>query len=190
MDLDLKSVLKTTYQNKTKADEYFNSKNYHRINELSNISDRAYENPEKKEIILTYRGTKNLINDIPADLDVLLGTNLFGNRINNAKRQYNKVKKTYPNHQITLTGNSLGGSIASEISTDKKDKIYTHNKGSGLFETFKKTKSNEKHYRNPTDIISLTSSFKSNTRNIGEAQPNLLYAHSIKSLPKKPIKFI
>lgn len=188
--LSLKDVLKTTYQDKKFSDEYFNNNNFYRDNEFSNISNRTYVNPDNKEVVLTYRGTKNLLNDIPADLDILLGTDLFGNRKKEARKLYNDVKKKYPSHQFYLSGNSLGGSLASQVSNDKKDKIYTHNKGSGLFEMLIKTKSNEKSYRNPTDIISLTSSLKPNTINIGKFEPNLLYAHSVKSIPNNSIKFI
>jgi len=173
--LNLKNVLETTYQTKTKAKEYFHNKNYLNDSELSNISNRVYFNPETNKAILTFRGTKNLINDIPADLDVLLGTNYFGNRENEAQKFYKEVKKKYPNYQLTLAGNSLGGTLASNVSKDKNDKIITHNKGAGLLEPFKKSKSNEIIYRNPADLISFTSSNKSNVKNIGRPSLNLLH---------------
>lgn len=188
--LDLKNVLKTTYQSKNKADTYFNSHDYYREKEFSNISNRAYVNPNKKEVVLTYRGTKNLINDVPADLDILLGTrDLFGTRQREARKLYNNIKEKFPEHKIKITGNSLGGFLASNVSNDKTDTIKTHNKGQGLYNFIETPKTNEIHYRNPIDLISVVGSLKTNVQNVGNIELNPLYAHSISSLPNKPIEF-
>jgi len=180
--LDLKSVLKSSYKTKEEADKYFESKGYFRDKEISNIQQRLYNNPETNKNIAVIRGTHNLINDIPADIDLLFGLNYFGNRLNESKQFYEKIKNKYKENDLTIVGHSLGGFLSSEISKNKNDKIISYNKGSGIFEPFKEEKKNEKHYRTINDIISLTSAFKSNTKNLNNYDINLFNTHSTNQL--------
>jgi hypothetical protein len=123
-------------------------------------------------------------------LDILLGTrDLFGTRQAQAKKLYDNVKKKYPDYQLKITGNSLGGFLASNVGNDKSDIIKSHNKGQGLYNFFETPKTNEIHYRNPTDLISFVGAVKNNVHNVGNIELNPFKAHSISSLPNKPIEF-
>ena len=183
-NLSLKEVLKTTYKDKSKAEKYFNNNGLSFDRQLSNNTNRVFVND--KNAVVTFRGTHNLINDIPADLDILLGTkNVFSNRLAESKKFYKNVKEKYPNHKVSIAGHSLGSYLASNVSNDKNDKIYSYGKGSGLLAPILDTsKSNEISYRNRGDLISLTNSSKKNTKIVG-GYLNPLLAHSLEVLPSK-----
>ena len=180
--LKLNEILKTTYQSKKKGDEYFNKNNYFRDEQLSNISQRLYYNKENNKALITFRGTHNLFNDLPSDLDIALGTNIFGNRLNESRDFYKKAKDKYNDSQFIIAGHSLGSHLGSKVSKDKNDKIYSYNKGSGIGTILEKAKPNEKHYRTINDIVSFTSIGKKNTHNIKNYDINLFKTHSIKQL--------
>ena len=184
--INLATALKSTYKSKKESENEFANYGYEFDKSLSNISDRVYYNPNKNKLLITYRGTKNLINDIPADLSILTGR-YDAKRFTDAQKQYNKVKQKYfKTNDITLTGHSLGGTIASQIGhNDKHNKVYTFNKGAGsLFDSFKHKSENEHNYRQAGDLISVLNIGNSET--LGFLQ-NPLRAHNTDNLYNKNI---
>lgn len=185
MSLNLKDIIKTTYKSKKEGEEYFKKHGYLFDPELSNISNRTYHNPTTNKTIFTSRGTNNLLNDIPADLDILFGTrNLFSNRERETKNIYNKAKDKYNTSKFSLYGHSLSGHLVSKVGKSE-DNIISVNKGAGLLNPLETSRSNETSYRHRTDLISLLSSNKSNTINYGSIlNINPLDSHAVNNIPK------
>ena len=129
--------------------------------------------------VISYRGTHFSVDDSISDNDLLADglifagyhknpimrfglnavTNLVGRetRFQRAENHYKKVKEIYP--EVTLTGHSLGGTIASYVGRRNNEKTYMYNKGSSpiidpLFSSGKKIEGH-KHYTTGTDPISL-----------------------------------
>ena len=182
--LKLGTALKSTYKTKNESENELDQYGYVLDKKLSNISDRVYFNPYDNKLLITYRGTTNLINDIPADLSILTGT-YNAKRFTDAQNQYENVKnKYYKTPDITLTGHSLGGTIASRVGeTDNKSHVITFNKGSGsLYDSFRHKPENEDNYRQTGDVISLLSI--GNSKTLGFLQ-NPLSAHNTDNLIDK-----
>lgn len=184
--INLSRLLDSTYKPVNRSDSVFKGTNFNRDKDLSNINQRLYVDNTNKKAVATFRGTHNLANDLGSDLDIFFGTkNVFGNRLKESEKFYKNIKQKYPNHELTLTGHSLGGHLASKVSKNSNDKIVTFNKGAGLLTPFEKTKKNERSYRTPTDVVSLLSSGHRNTRTTGRFDANLLNTHGTKALNKK-----
>ena len=135
--------------------------------------------------MVTFRGTKNWLNDIPTDLAILTGELKHTQRYRDSKKTYEKAKEKYHTDNITLAGHSMGGSLANAIGKSKDD-IYTLNKGVGFLNP--STKSNEHSYRTSTDLISALSATDKHQHNFSGFNANFLHAHQIERLGEiKPI---
>lgn len=94
----------------------------------------------KKEIVLAIRGTDpNNIGDLTADAFASFGVTKYSRRYAKAEYILRKLKNRYPRLKITVTGHSLGGTIASE-----------------LFEKFKKVELG--FFYNPAPLESISNS--------------------------------
>jgi hypothetical protein len=185
MTLQLKKVLDSTYRSKDKSEDYFKRNGYDFDRNLSNINDRVYYNKNKKDLLITFRGTKNWINDLPTDYAVLTGTLNKTERYKHSKNTYDNAKQKYHKNNATLVAHSLGASIASELGSNK-DKIYTYNKGAGLFHKDLKKK-HETSYRHLLDPISILSINDKKTKNIGSITDSILLSHNTSQLNNKNI---
>ena len=67
----LKDALKASYKTKEEAEQTYNNHGYTFDKDLSNIHSRVYYHPDEKNLLISLRGTKNLLNDIPTDLAIL-----------------------------------------------------------------------------------------------------------------------
>jgi hypothetical protein len=69
--LSLYDPLKSSYLNTIEAEEKMKKHNYKLDGELSNIQTKVFYNPEADNpLLITYRGTKNLLHDIPTDIAI------------------------------------------------------------------------------------------------------------------------
>ena len=157
--LSLYDPLKSSYLNTIEAEEKMKKNNYKLYGELSNIQTKVFYNPEADNpLLITYRGTKNLIHDIPTDIDIGFGQLKHTDRYKHSKYIYQKAKEKY-NSNALLVGHSLGGSLASAVS-EANDKVISYNKGSaGFVGPATETKANETAYRWNGDILSAMSVF-------------------------------
>lgn len=185
--LDLSEALKGTYKSKNESAEMMEKSGYLFDSELSNIQSRAYYNPTDDKLLVTYRGTKNLLNDVPTDLAILMGTLQNTERYRSSKQLLDRAKSKYQPNETIIIGDSLGGSLASMVARNTPDQVITFNKGAGLTEPITKSVGNETSYRWAGDIVSGLSIFNSNQNTLGSWKTPL-YAHNYENLRTiKPI---
>lgn len=108
------------------------------------------------DIAISYRGTDSLgdfiLSDIPIGTKILLPA-----QYKNANEVYKEIKQMYPKANITLTGHSLGGSLAQLISAENNCPAVTFNPY-GTGDILNHTGYNRKdlniiNYGNPKDNI-------------------------------------
>ena len=184
--LTLKDTLKSSYMSKKQSANLLDKSGYEFDDALSNIQSRVYHNPKDNKVLVTFRGTKNWLNDIPTDLAVLTGNLKNTQRYKDSKKVYENAKQKYNTDKITLAGHSMGSSLANAIGS-KNDDIYTFNKGVGFNNP--NTKKNEHAYRTNTDIISLLSVGDKHQNSFGSfLDINPFHSHEVDRLSEiKPI---
>ncbi|MCM1009807.1 MAG: DUF2974 domain-containing protein [Fusobacterium sp.] len=84
------------------------------------------------EISISYRGseaTKIKNYEFAKDIynDIQMGINNFPNQYKSANEVYKQIKQSYPNSNITVTGHSLGGSLAQLVSAENGCPAVTFN---------------------------------------------------------------
>jgi hypothetical protein len=128
--------------------------------DLSNKKTRVFHNPETKEVKISHKGTDPTDkNDLKNDL--LLSVGLLNKHTSQRVRNANKItaeaNKKYGAENITHTGHSLGGYLASN-SARGENKVETYNAGTSplaiVSNQFKKKKQNAIHYTTGVDPIS------------------------------------
>jgi hypothetical protein len=187
MVLKLKKGLEASYlSNPKEAKTYLSKEGYVYDDKLSNVNSKVYYNPDNKDLLIAYRGSKNILNDwLTTDLAIPFGGLRNTKRYNESLNVYKKAKNKYHVDHPTLIGDSLGGSLASAVGgTDKKSKIYSFNKGTGLFGNDTNNKSNEVAFRQSGDVVSGISVFNHNKPITLGARMDPLSAHNINNLEK------
>ncbi len=193
MVLKLKKGLEASYlSNPKEAKTYLSKEGYIYDDKLSNVNSKVYYNPDDKDLLIAYRGSKNILNDwLTTDLAIPFGGLRNTKRYNESLNVYKKAKDKYHSDQLnqvtqtTLIGDSLVGSLASAVGgTDKKSKIYSFNKGTGLFGNDTNNKSNEVAFRQSGDVVSGISVFNHNKPITLGARMDPLSAHNINNLEK------
>lgn len=104
--------------------------------DLSGKWQAIYVNNETQEVVSSFRGTKPTdTSDLYADLHVAIGTPGLSNRFKNAESVFEKVNDKYQDHDLLLTGHSLGGSINLHLNKKYEGEIaevHNFNPGSGV----------------------------------------------------------
>lgn len=151
--------------------------------ELSNVEEKVFYNPSNSDLLITYRGSQNLLNDW-LDTNVKIGQGKLkeSDRYKRSEDVYNKAKQKYNKDTVKLVGHSMGGGLASSIGSNN-DLIYTYNKAPSL------TKKNEKHYRTKGDTVSLLNKYDKNTINLSNNKiiKNSFTSHSLDNLKNQNI---
>lgn len=123
---------------------------YQLDNELSDHNQSVYYNPENRKLLYSVTGSHNL-SDVGTDLYLLGGHLKDTNRYKKAHEGLRKAKSKYGVDSATVTGHSLGGSIAGYIASNN-DHVVTLDKGATLGQKIKK---NEEAYRTKGDVVSV-----------------------------------
>ena len=151
--LNLHSVLRNSYDPRSKQKKAFVNEGYVYDSDLSNGNNQVYFNPKDKKILMSVTGTHNW-NDWKTDFSLSKGHLKDTNRYKQSKSTLEKAKKRYGVDDATIAGHSLGGSVSQYIASPK-DKVYTLDKGATIGQ---KTRSNETAYRTKGDVVSLLNS--------------------------------
>ena len=113
-------------------------RDYSRVSELSSKDISTFRHNEKPHYIIAHRGTSlqdtsTLKKDIRADLNIALGNrkgdSLHRSRTKRTEKIINIIKKKDPEHDVFLTGHSLGASTSAHaMATSKivRDNVKQH----------------------------------------------------------------
>jgi hypothetical protein len=179
-ELNLHDVIKNSYS-KSKAK---NMNGYMLDSQLSNDNQQVYFNPKEKKLLYSVTGTHNLA-DVGTDLYLAGGKLKDTNRYKSAKTTLEQSKKKYGVSNATITGYSLGGSIAGYIGGNG-DSVFTLDKGATAFQPVRK---GENAYRTEGDLVSLLNrNSKNMTTLINPNEPtgkfikDALNAHNVDNL--------
>ena len=147
---DLYTALKATYADTATQKTSLGKYGYQRDDDLSNHNQQVYYNPIQHKILYDIAGTHNL-SDVGTDLYLAAGRLKDTNRYKEADSTLKKAKSKYGVSEATVTGHSLGGSIAGYVA-NKQDKVITLDKGATIGQPIR---SNEKAYRTSGDAVSV-----------------------------------
>jgi hypothetical protein len=147
---DLYTALKASYADTATQKTSLGKYGYQRDDDLSNHNQQVYYNPIQHKILYDIAGTHNL-SDVGTDLYLAAGHLKDTNRYKEADSTLKKAKSKYGVSEATVTGHSLGGSIAGYVA-NKQDKVITLDKGATIGQPIR---SNEKAYRTSGDAVSV-----------------------------------
>ena len=180
----LHDALQASYLPTGESGEYMKERGYLLDPELSNIEEKVFYNPSKSDLLITYRGSQNLLNDwLDTNLKISQGKFKESDRYKRSKEVYEKAKQKYNKDTVKLVGHSMGGGAASSVGSDN-DLIYTYNKAPTGY-----NKKHEKHFRTKGDIVSLLNKYDKNTINLSNKNliKNSLISHGLENLKKEKI---
>ena len=146
----LHSVIKNSYATK-KAKTL---QGYELDNELSDHNQQVYYNPQNRKLLYSVTGTHN-ISDVGTDFYLAGGHLKDTNRYKKAHKGLRDAKSKYNVNSATVTGHSLGGSIAGYIASDG-DNVVTLDKGATIGQKIRK---NENAFRISGDAVSAFNKF-------------------------------
>ena len=189
MPLSLQKGLQASYLNPNEAKTYLTDDGYIYDDQLSTVNSKVYYNPQDKDLLIAYRGSKNIWNDwLTTDLAIPFGGIKSTDRYKESKVVYDQAKSKYNSSSPSVIGHSLGGSLASAVGgEDSNSKIYTYNKGAGLFGTDTNIKPQEKAYRQGNDLVSYFSSFNTHKPITLGHSFDPISAHNVNNLEKHSI---
>lgn len=134
----IKKVIDTLLSERQENCEFYSYKNLD-----SGFCACLFENNNKKELVLAYRGTERpglgenesdvnvFMKDLDTDSSFLVG--VCAEQFKDAWEFYKAVRDQYPRHKIVIVGHSLGGALAQIIAAKeytinrKKVETYTFN---------------------------------------------------------------
>ena len=104
-------------------------------NDLSNPDISVLVNPKTKEVVSAVTGSRfndqtHKFRDIRSDIGIALGLDKFGKRTSEVKDVVEQARQKYNDYDHTLTGHSLGGKVASNLSKSLNMPAVVFNKGS------------------------------------------------------------
>lgn len=191
MVVSLHDALRSSYGDK-KAREQLLANGYNYDNSLSNGNQQVWYSPDQKKLLFNVAGTHNL-KDWGTDLWLGLGGLKNTNRYKEADKKLAQAKQKYGVQNATITGHSLGGSIAQNIKK-KGDQSYALDSGYTIGQKTR-TKGGESHnYRTSGDIVSALSGTSKNIKTL--KNPNIktgilpidgLLAHDVGNIKNQPI---
>ena len=175
-DVDIQKIANQTY----KKDRRVQVGSFNYVSNESDEEKALYKNDETKQIIIAFRGSK-VMKDLKTDLKLALGGIRKTERYASSKDYVDKIKTLYPDYTITLTGHSLGGTLAIQMSKDFGDKAVVFNAGHTPLSSSQETKDLPiKYYTKKGDIASMTGgrSYK-DVRLVDTDDKNALEAHKM-----------
>lgn len=187
--LSLYDVLSNSYnpnENRFKTQGYIYDKG------LSNHNQQVYYNPNNKKMLMSVAGTHNL-KDWGTDIKLAFGGLKSTQRYNDAKDVLTRAKQKYNPISTSVSGHSLGASIAQGIAS-KDDKVFALDAGYTIGQKTRSHNGNFQHFRSAGDAVSLLSEGAKNmktltnpNRNTGSLLVDAYNAHNIKNISNNNI---
>mmetsp|Transcript_55781 Transcript_55781/g.81525 ORF Transcript_55781/g.81525 Transcript_55781/m.81525 type:complete len:233 (+) Transcript_55781:631-1329(+) len=84
----------------------------------------VFSNPTSNKTVIAYRGTdfadkRRWHKDVVSDTLIMFGGRGLDPRHKRGVRAYDRVKAAFPDHDVSVTGHSLGGSIAHHVAKNR-----------------------------------------------------------------------
>ena len=106
---------------------------YKLIQKFNEPSRSVWYNTGNNQVVVSYRGTEDLEQDLLPDIAILTNTTRYIKRFEDDTQFYKKVIDEFPNANFVLVGHSLGGHIVAYILNEVKRGFgYTYNGGVGF----------------------------------------------------------
>ena len=165
----INKILEASYLNQNEASQKLGNLGYTYDPDLSTNESKVFLDKKGRPNI-AFRGSKRVSDFLGSDLKLLAGLEKYDNRFQEAKHLTKLVEDKYK-QPVNVFGDSLGGSLAEKSGANGN--IYTHNKGTGIFDIGKTIPERQTDYRNKNDIVSLLSLTQNhNHNNLKEKQTN------------------
>lgn len=148
----------------------------------------AHHRYNPNESIIAFRGTDpsklhRAKRDIPADIALGVG-NTNSDRFVQARKKISEFHRKHPGKHVTLTGHSLGGTIAEELGRERNLDTAVFNPGRQLLGKVEQKNSTSNHevYRHADDLISNRTKHNDAQEYIANRQvKDRLAAHAVSS---------
>ena len=174
MSVTLYDSLKSSYGDKKATNKIIND-GYKLDSMLSSHNQKVFYNPTTKKLLYNIAGTHNLT-DWGTDFYLGIGKLKETNRYKEADNVLKKAKLKYGNDiSTTITGHSLGGTIAQGISK-KDDKLFSLDAGYTIGQKTRNKGHNKTNLRTSGDIVSI---FGANAGNMKTLKNNNISTNSI-----------
>jgi hypothetical protein len=182
----LYTALKSSYGDQS-ANQRLEKKGYRKDSELSNDNQQVWYRPNDKRLLVNVAGTHNL-KDWGTDLYLGLGKLKDTNRYKEADNILKKSKEKYGVSSATVTGHSLGHSIASNIAKPE-DKMYGLDGGFTFGQKARDYDNNHFHFRTKGDLVSVLGSNEKNMRTLGNNNvfKDPLSSHNVDNIKNEKI---
>lgn len=190
-DITLYDSLKSSYNDKNARTKLSNA-GYKYDSMLSNHNQQVWYHPEQKKLLYNVAGTHNL-KDVGTDLYLAVGKLKDTNRYKDAEKKLNDAKLKYGVESATVTGHSLGASIANGIAS-KNDKLYSLDAGYTIGQKTRSRDGNHQHYRSEGDVVSALSAGAKNMKTLNQNSLgvlnylNPLASHNVSNIKRENIK--
>ena len=149
--------------------------------DISNDENVVYFNDEQKKVIVGFRGSTNF-KDFKTDLRLAIGGIKSTSRYGETLEFFKKVIELYEGYSISMTGHSLGGTLAIEmnlLSPSKKAVVF--NAGHTPLRSKATEKNDITYYTNKGDLVSgLGLKSYKDVRVLDKIDENPLKAHSLR----------
>jgi hypothetical protein len=179
VDVGDKIFVQMSKQSYIKPDERkANLEGYTYLPQQSDMENAVYENSKDKKLIIAFRGSAKL-KDLKADLGIATGLLEKTSRHDSTEELVKKLKTLFPDYSITLTGHSLGGSLAVSMSSKHNIPAVVFNAGHTIGKS-KHKDSDIKFYTKEGDPVSMlgANSYK-DVKFIEGSHKNVLKDHSL-----------
>jgi hypothetical protein len=129
-NFDRKNLLKSTFRN------------LQVVKEDSNDGNTVLINPVSGQVYVSMRGTdfstlKSTLEDLSSDAGILAGTLTSTSRFKEDRALVRRLAEKYGASNITLSGTSLGGRLASEVAQDVQGvHVHSFNEGSSVVDIY------------------------------------------------------
>lgn len=116
---------------------------------MSDENHSVYHNPIDRKIVIGMKGTSNL-KDILPDLSILNDDVAGDPSFKDADDKYKQIRKMFVDHEISVTGHSLGGSKAMWVGAKNNVHSYAFNPG---FNSLVDTKLDPSHSKSHVALV-------------------------------------